>query len=75
MYPAVGYVWQMLYNTTDISWNPPRGLDSSCESSLTQGLEYEIGLLDPSAAPIPGDFYYWGGALAAQARLALIAYD
>lgn len=73
MYPALGYQWQMLYNTTDISWNPTRALDSSCESSLIQGLEYEIGLLDTSSAPIPGDFYYWGGALAAQARLALIA--
>jgi endo-1,3(4)-beta-glucanase len=52
----------------------PRPVDSSCQSSLIQGLQYEIGQLNPSQAPIPGDFYYWGGALAAKARLALIAY-
>lgn len=74
MYPALGNQWNMLYNITSITWDPPRDLDTSCSSAVLQGLEYEIGLLDPAQAPVPGDFYYWGGTLAAQGRLALIAY-
>ncbi|KAH8893948.1 family 81 glycoside hydrolase [Thozetella sp. PMI_491] len=73
MYPALGNQWQMLYQLSSISWNPPRALDSSCSSPVLQGLEYEVAQLDPTQAPIPGDFYYWGGTLAAKARLALIA--
>lgn len=65
----------MLYQLSSISWNPPRALDSTCSSSVLLGLAYEVGQLDPSQAPVPGDFYYWGGTLAAKARLALIAYD
>ena len=74
MYPVLGSQWELLYTLTSISWDPPRGLDSSCSSSVLQGLEYEIGQLDPANAPVPGDFYYWGGTLNAVARLALIAY-
>lgn len=74
MYPAIGNVWTMLYELTDISWNAPRALDDSCSDAVINGLKYEIGQLNVSAAPVPGDFYYWGGALAAQGRLALIAY-
>ncbi|KAL1861660.1 hypothetical protein VTK73DRAFT_6991 [Phialemonium thermophilum] len=73
MYPVLGSQWRMLYQLPSYSWNPPRPLDSSCVPSVVQGLEYEIGQLDPSQAPVPGDFYYWGGTLAAKARLALIA--
>jgi endo-1,3(4)-beta-glucanase len=75
MYPALGNQWRMLYQLSLISWDAPRALDSSCSSAVLQGLEYEVGQLDVSQAPVPGDFYYWGGALAGQARLALIAYD
>ena len=65
----------MLYNLTSITWDAPRDLDTSCSDAVLQGLTYEVGLLDPTKAPVPGDFYYWGGTLAAQGRLALIAYD
>lgn len=74
MYPVLGNEWKLLYNLSNIIWNPPRPLDASCESAVIQGLEYEVGLLDPANAPIPGDFYYWGGALNAVARLAVISY-
>ncbi len=75
MYPAIGNQWSMLYQLTSISWNPPRPLDSSCSAAVLAGLEFEVGQLDPSQAPVPGDFYGWGNTLNAQARLALIAYD
>lgn len=74
MYPAIGNQWRMKYALSDITWNVPRSLDSSCADSVKNGLEYEIGQLNVSSAPVPGDFYYWGGTMAAQARLALIAY-
>jgi endo-1,3(4)-beta-glucanase len=74
MYPAIGNQWNMLYSLTSIKWDPPRALDASCSAAVLQGLEYEVGQLNPAQAPVPGDFYYWGGTLAAQARLALIAY-
>ncbi|GFP55649.1 hypothetical protein ACSS6W_008979 [Trichoderma asperelloides] len=73
MYPTLGNQWKLLYNLSSISWNPPRALDSSCNSAVIQGLQYEIGQLNVANAPIPNEFYYWGGTLAAQARLALIA--
>ena len=75
MYPALGNTWNMLHQLTSISWDAPRALDSSCSATVLQALEYEVGQLDSSQAPVPGDFYFWGGTLAAQARLALIAYD
>ena len=74
MYGATGNRWSMQYELSKISWDAPRPLDTSCSDSVLRGLEYEIGQLDVSSAPVPGDFYYWGGALAAQSRLALIAY-
>lgn len=70
MYPALGNVWNLQYSLSTITWNAPRSPDSSCTSSIVQGLEYEIGLLNSTAPPIPGDFYYWGGALSATGRLA-----
>ncbi|KAI1171449.1 glycoside hydrolase family 81 protein [Nemania sp. FL0916] len=73
MYPIIGNQWQMKYTLSSITWNAPRALDSSCSSAVMSGLEYEIGQLNPANAPVPGDFYYWGGALAAASRLALIA--
>jgi endo-1,3(4)-beta-glucanase len=75
MYPVLGNEWQLLYNLSPIIWDPPRSLDSTCLSAVIQGLEYEVGQLNPANAPVPGDFYYWGGALNAVARLAVIAYD
>ncbi|KAH8161252.1 hypothetical protein CIB48_g6994 [Xylaria polymorpha] len=73
MYPILGNQWKLQNALSSISWNPPRALDSSCRSSVIQGLEYEIGQLNPANAPVPGDFYYWGGTIAAVSRLALIA--
>jgi endo-1,3(4)-beta-glucanase len=73
MYPALGKEWRMAYEISDITWNPTRDLDQSCSEAVLNGLEYEIGQLDPSKAPVPNDFYYWGGTVAAHARLALIA--
>jgi endo-1,3(4)-beta-glucanase len=73
MYPALGNQWTMLYTLPAVSWDPPRPVDSSCKATVIQGLQYEIGLLNASNPSVPGDFYYWGGAAAAQARLALIA--
>ncbi|KAI1260716.1 glycoside hydrolase family 81 protein [Xylariaceae sp. FL1019] len=60
MYPIIGAQWNLKYTLSSITWNPPRAVDSSCESTLIQGLEYEIGQLNVSTAPVPGDFYYWG---------------
>lgn len=73
MYPILGNQWNLLYQLSSISWNPPRALDSSCNAAVIQGLQYEIGQLNVANAPVPDEFYYWGGTLAAQARLALIA--
>ncbi|TRX92714.1 hypothetical protein FHL15_006388 [Xylaria flabelliformis] len=73
MYPILGNQWKLQNALSSIIWNPPRALDSSCKSSVIQGLQYEIGQLNPANAPVPGDFYYWGGTLAAVSRLALIA--
>ncbi|OAA76585.1 Glycoside hydrolase, family 81 [Akanthomyces lecanii RCEF 1005] len=75
MYPAIGNLWRMNYALSDITWNAPRPLDSSCADGVRNGLEYEVGQLNVSSAPVPGDFYYWGNTMAAQARLALIADD
>lgn len=73
MYPAVGNQWRMRYELSSISWNPARPLDASCLDSVLRGLVYEVGQLDVAKAPVPNDFYYWGGTLAAHSRLALIA--
>lgn len=74
MYPIIGNQWRLAYTLSPITWNAPRPVDPSCVPSVIKGLEYEIGQLNPANAPVPGDFYYWGGALAAASRLALIAY-
>ncbi|CAG9942578.1 unnamed protein product, partial [Clonostachys rosea f. rosea IK726] len=60
---------------SDVVWNSTRKLDSSCSDAVIKGLEYEVGQLKTSDAPVPSDFHYWGGALAAKARLAVIADD
>ncbi len=73
MYPIIGNTWTMKHQLTSITWSAPRDVDSSCKDSVLQGLKYEVSQLDPSKAPLPNDFYYWGGTLAAQSRLALIA--
>jgi endo-1,3(4)-beta-glucanase len=70
MYPILGSQWQMTYDLTPITWNPGRDVDPSCLDGLMAGLEYEIGQLNASEPSVPGDFYYWGGAANAQARLA-----
>lgn len=73
MYPNLGNQWRMQYKLPASTWNPPRKLDTSCSKSVIRGLEYEISQLNASKPSVPGDFYYWGGAMAAKARLALIA--
>jgi endo-1,3(4)-beta-glucanase len=70
MYPILGNQWKMTYDLPSISWNAPRAPHSSCLSNLISGLEYEIAQLNASNPSVPGDFYYWGGAMNAQARLA-----
>ncbi|EJD34613.1 hypothetical protein AURDEDRAFT_188974 [Auricularia subglabra TFB-10046 SS5] len=71
MYPALGATWNMAYSLPTIDFNAPRAPDASCKVSIIAALEYEVGKL--GAAPRPGDFYFWGGAIAAASRLALIA--
>ncbi|KAG5729861.1 putative endo-1,3(4)-beta-glucanase 2 [Termitomyces sp. T112] len=71
MYPALGNVWNLVYNLPTIIWNAPRTPDASCTQNLVSGLEYEIANLP--AVTMPGDFYFFGGRLAAVSRLALIA--
>ncbi|KAI0064745.1 glycoside hydrolase family 81 protein [Artomyces pyxidatus] len=73
MYPALGNTWNLLYDLPTIDWNAPRTPDSSCRAQLIQGLQYEIAKLNVTQPSVPGDFYTWGNAIAAQARLALIA--
>ncbi|OAQ61840.2 glycoside hydrolase family 81 protein [Pochonia chlamydosporia 170] len=75
MYPAIGNRWQMLHQLSSVTWSPGRNLDESCVTPVLQGLEYEVAQLNVSDAPVPGDFYFWGGTLAATARLAIIADD
>ncbi|KAK7215835.1 hypothetical protein V2G26_003838 [Clonostachys chloroleuca] len=75
MYPALGKQWRLTYKLSDVVWNPTRKLDSSCSDAVIKGLEYEVSQLKTSDAPVPNDFYYWGGTLAAKSRLALIADD
>ncbi|KAG6883475.1 hypothetical protein C0993_005963 [Termitomyces sp. T159_Od127] len=71
MYPALGNVWDLVYDLTTITWNAPRTPDASCLQDLVAGLEYEIANLP--AVTMPGDFYFFGGRFAAISRLALIA--
>ncbi|KAF4960357.1 hypothetical protein FGADI_1004 [Fusarium gaditjirri] len=73
MYPTLGNTWRLTYKLTPITWNAPRDVDPSCKESVVNGLKYEVDQLDPSQAPAPNEFYYWGGTLAAKSRLALIA--
>lgn len=72
MYPALGNVWTLAYDLSTITFNAPRAPDSSCTAALVQGVQYEIGLLSASSPSVPGDFYYWGGSIAAQGRLAYV---
>ena len=70
MYPALGNVWNLEYDLSTIYWNAPRAPDKSCLSTIISGLEYDIGQLNSSVPSVPGDFYYWGSAIAAKSRLA-----
>ncbi len=70
MLGTVGNAWTMSYALSTIDWNAPRSPDSSCTASILQGLEYEVAQLVATAPTAPGDFYFWGGSTAAQARLA-----
>ncbi|KAG6882679.1 hypothetical protein C0993_009599, partial [Termitomyces sp. T159_Od127] len=68
MYPALGNVWNLVYNLPTITWNAPRTPDASCNQDLIAGLQYEITNLP--AVTMPGDFYFFGGRFAAVSRLA-----
>lgn len=68
MYPALGNVWNLVYDLTTITWNAPRAPDASCLQDLIAGLEYEIANIP--AVTMPGDFYFFGGHFAAISRLA-----
>lgn len=74
MLGMLGNVWRMNYPLTTITWNAPRAPHSSCTASILQGLEYEVSALIASAPPAVADFYWWGGAIAAKARLAYAAF-
>lgn len=60
MYGVVGNVWNLKYALPTITWNAPRGIDGSCTSSLSKGVEYEINKLIATPPTAPGDFYYFG---------------
>lgn len=68
MVPVVGHTWRLKYQLPPMDFHAPRPPDPSCVSAIIQGLQYEIGALGPS--PEPGDFYFWGGSIAAVSRLA-----
>ncbi|KAJ7184405.1 glycoside hydrolase family 81 protein [Mycena filopes] len=70
MKPVLGNVWKLAYALPTITWLPPRAPQASCTQQIIQALEYEIAHL---TVAVPGDFYYWGKAFQATARLALIA--
>ena len=72
MYPALGNQWNMQYDLSTITWNAPRAPDSSCQTSLVAGLEYEIAHLPEVAAP--GDFYWFGGHVGMVSRLAWVVF-
>ncbi|KAA1468498.1 glycoside hydrolase [Dentipellis sp. KUC8613] len=73
MYPVLGNQWDLQYSLPELDFFAPRAPDSSCVPTIIQGLEYDIGQLTTSGPSIPGDFYNWGNAIAAKARLAIIA--
>ncbi|KAJ7168371.1 glycoside hydrolase family 81 protein [Mycena crocata] len=70
MKPVLGNVWRLSYSLPTITWQAPRTPQASCTQQIIQALEYEVAHL---TAAVPGDFYYWGKAFQATARLALIA--
>lgn len=72
MYPALGNVWNLVYNLPTITWNAPRTPDASCTQNLIAGLQYEIANLP--AVTMPGDFYFFGGRFAAVSRLAQVHF-
>ncbi|KAH8928622.1 glycoside hydrolase family 81 protein [Atractiella rhizophila] len=73
MLGTVGSTWRLNYNLPTITWNAPRSPHSSCINLVRQSLIYEANALLATTPPVPGDFYGWGGTIAAKARLALIA--
>ncbi|KAJ6620302.1 glycosyl hydrolase family 81-domain-containing protein [Mycena sp. CBHHK59/15] len=70
MKPVLGNTWTLSYALPTITWQAPRTPQASCTQQIIQALEYEVANL---AVAVPGDFYYWGKAFQAAARLALIA--
>ncbi|KZW01272.1 hypothetical protein EXIGLDRAFT_638608 [Exidia glandulosa HHB12029] len=71
MVPVLGNTWRLEYQLPSMDFDAPRPPDPSCVPAIIQGLEYEIAALGTSSEP--GDFYFWGGAIAAASQLALIA--
>ncbi|KAG2186363.1 hypothetical protein INT43_002801, partial [Umbelopsis isabellina] len=67
---TVGNTWTLKHTLPSITWFTPNAVQSSCIAQLNQTLDYDVNAL---SVIVPGDFYYWGGAFARAARLALIA--
>ncbi|GAB5591706.1 hypothetical protein Unana1_06606 [Umbelopsis nana] len=67
---VVGSTWTLIHQLPTITWFPPNAPQTSCLSQLNQTLQYDVNSL---TVMVPGDFYYWGGAFARAARMALIA--
>ena len=72
MIPVVGPTWTMEYKLPTHDFHPPREADPSCLPAIQRGLEYEVSALAQETAPEPGDYYFWGGTLAAKARLVYV---
>ncbi|KAJ7778636.1 glycoside hydrolase family 81 protein [Mycena maculata] len=70
MKPVAGNSWKLSYALPTITWQAPRTPQASCTEQIIQALEYEIAHL---TVAVPDDFYFWGKAFQATARLALVA--
>jgi len=69
---VLGNKWVLQYTLPTVSWFAPRSVDPSCVQGINQALNNDVAGLTVLQ---PNDFYRFGGAFAAQARLALIAEE
>eukprot|EP00026_Physarum_polycephalum_P002500 Phypoly_transcript_02507.p1 GENE.Phypoly_transcript_02507~~Phypoly_transcript_02507.p1 ORF type:complete len:762 (+),score=155.94 Phypoly_transcript_02507:445-2730(+) len=69
---VLGNKWVLQYTLPTVSWFAPRSVDPSCVQAINQALNNDVAGLTVLQA---NDFYRFGGAIAAQARLALIAEE
>lgn len=70
MLPVLGSKWTLSYTLPTIDFNAPRAPHASCKDNIIAAVEYEVANL--GSPPQPGDFYFWGGAIAAASRLAYV---